>query len=244
MPDTMTTKYKVELDLELHWVPPMNEHSSGFIMTRTIELPFPPYVGLSIFSTALDDCPDPQGMRLKDIVWDIDRQVFLASTQLISQDLPIAFIPDDIGRWMEMGWRIGSYQDAYAQDDEYDEGPMGETASAPAEDAEDDWRQLDDKVIDGWRKLPARKRPARYNRILRALVRLMAETYNNWEVAYAMDKTKQLYTEKESKDFDDPGADRWRKARNEFFSMSLDDKLQWKRRVESSYPRLDRLAEN
>ncbi|MEZ6192135.1 MAG: hypothetical protein R3C45_12725 [Phycisphaerales bacterium] len=59
-----------------------------------------------------------------------------------------------------------------------------------------------------------------------------------------MDKTKQLYTETESKDFDDPGADRWRKTRNEFFSMSLKDKLQWKRRVESRYPRLDRLAES
>ena len=103
---------------------------------------------------------------------------------------------------------------------------------------------MDDEELDGWRKMPARKRPPRYNRILRALVRQMAETYNNWEVAYAMDKTKQLYTEKEAKDFDDPGADRWRKARNEFFSMSLDDKLQWMRHVESRYPRLDRLVES
>jgi hypothetical protein len=241
MPDTMTTKYKVELDLVLHWVPPMDVHSPGFVMTRTIELPFPPYEGLSIFSPALDDCPDPQGMRLKDIVWDFDRQVFLASTRLISRDLPIVYIPDDIYRWVELGWRIGSYQDAYGQEDEDDKGPADKAVSVPTED---DWRQLNDEEIDGWRKLPAQKRPARYNQILRGVVRLMAATYNNWEVAYAMDKTKRLYTQLEEQVTRDPEVERWLEARHEFFVMSLDDKLQWKRRVESRYPRLDRLAES
>lgn len=39
-----------------------------------------------------------------------------------------------------------------------------------------------------------------------------------------------------------PGVDRWRKAQHEFISISLDDHLQSNHRVESRYPRLDRLA--
>ena len=45
--------FKLELDMHLKWVPPMEEHGPGIILTRTIELPFAPTSGLHLFGTRI-----------------------------------------------------------------------------------------------------------------------------------------------------------------------------------------------
>jgi len=74
----MNKRFTHELDLHLHYSPPMPESGSGIVVTRELHLPFVPHERLLIFSKAIDDCPDPMGFCIKDVVWDIDREVVLA----------------------------------------------------------------------------------------------------------------------------------------------------------------------
>ena len=103
---------KVELDLHLVFQPPMDDSSDGIIITRTIELPFTPFNGLRVFSRVWEDGPEPYGLELTDVLWEMDRAVFLAKTRHTWVDLPIAFIPHEIRDWLGRGWRWGSYEEA------------------------------------------------------------------------------------------------------------------------------------
>ena len=93
--------FKLELDLLLYFVPPMDERGQGIRLTRSLELPFPPINGLYLSGIAMDDPPTPMGCRINDLTWDLDRQVFMATTQLTNHDFPIATIPDEIGSWID-----------------------------------------------------------------------------------------------------------------------------------------------
>jgi hypothetical protein len=232
--------FTVELDLVLHFVPPMSPHSNGLVLTRKFQLPFPPYDGLLVFSNKMDDCPDPEGMMLKHVVWDIDRRIFLARTQIQHDMLPIALIPVEVRSWIDLGWRLGSCRDKYAV--EYPDDEVQEASPRP-DSLEDEasWPELDEDELESWATLPPRKRPARFNRLLRALVRHMSETYDNLSVAYAMDQTKRYFDEEEVKKSDNPAVDAWRKAEQAFMSMSDDEQTKWQKHVERHYPRLDRL---
>lgn len=64
------TGFRLELDLVLHFVPPMDERGPGITLTRTLELPFAPYSGLVIYSRRLDSFPDPLGFHLNNVVPD------------------------------------------------------------------------------------------------------------------------------------------------------------------------------
>ena len=93
--------FKLELDLVLYFVPPMDEHSQGIRLTYSLELPFLPTNGLYLAGVAMDDPLSPLGFRINDLTWNLDRQFFMATTQLTNHDFPIATIPDEIGNWIE-----------------------------------------------------------------------------------------------------------------------------------------------
>jgi hypothetical protein len=87
-----------------------------------------------------------------------------------------------------------------------------------------------------------RSRPPEFNRLLRALVREMAEIYNNWRVAYAIDRTKRFFTEEELREDSSPAKVAFSRALAEFDRMRNDEQLQWQKRVIRRHPRLDRIV--
>jgi hypothetical protein len=46
--------FTLELDLILHYCPPMDEHGGGIHLTRSVELPFAPVCGQLIAGRRLD----------------------------------------------------------------------------------------------------------------------------------------------------------------------------------------------
>lgn len=227
------TPFSLELDLILRFMPPMDRIGNGITVTRTIELPFPPYNGLAIYGKGMDDCPDPIGFRLEEVVWDLNRQVFLGKTTM-EYATPMATIADDIGTWLQRGWRLGSYLDAYKADDE--SKTEGEESSELGETVE-----VDDDVMEAWPSMPPRKRPKHFNKVLRAIIRAMAELHNNCAVAYAMWKTQRFFDEEEREGCDSPAAKKFWDAVYAFEAMSLDEQVAWIERVKRTYPRLDQV---
>ena len=65
--------FKVELDLELRFVPPMAEYGQGITVTRTLELPLAPGPDLMAWSARIDDCTEPDGYHLGEFTCDVDR---------------------------------------------------------------------------------------------------------------------------------------------------------------------------
>ena len=108
--------FVLELDVSLYFVPPMEERARGIVVTRTLELPFPPTDGLFITGIAMNGQPLARGFKLEDVTWDLDRQKFFATTSLTSQDFPIADIPVLIRDWIDRGWQLGSYEDTYEEE--------------------------------------------------------------------------------------------------------------------------------
>jgi hypothetical protein len=223
--------FKLELDLVLHFIPPMDERGQGIRLTRSLKLPFPPTNGLHLAGVAMDDPPSPLGFRINDLTWDLDRQVFMATTQLIDHNLPLAAIPDEIANWIERGWRLGSYEDAYEQ----------------PEATEDDSSEIAAESVDEWDeddRLPTmnpRSRPLVFNQSLRALVREMARLHNNEATAYAIDRTKMFFREEQLKG-EPKAAIRFCDARKEFLAMTWDQQCDWREKVLRTHPRLDRIV--
>jgi len=216
--------FKLHLDLHLHYVPPMCETGPGVVVTRELQLPFPPHEDLRVFSRSFDECPDPVGFALNEVVWDVDRQVFLAGAYVSNHDLPMAFIADDIRACLDRGWRFGSFCEDYPQpDDMADEPAVGGQAPIAA-DTDDDMERL--------HMLAPQRRPKEFNRLMKALVRHMAETFNNSAVAYAMDKTGRYFSEEDAKGRDtDPAVRRWRDLHYEFSRLASKEQLAWRDRV-------------
>jgi hypothetical protein len=209
------------LHLDLHWVvSPMGEHGRGITFTRELELPFPAHDGLRLHSRQMDECSEPLGYELKEVIWDMDRGVFLAKTRVIDQDLPLAMLEDQLRGWLAMGWRLGSYVDAYPEP-EIDEEEDEALGDAIGDDA-------DEYVLP---TLPPRRRPAEFNRIFKALVRHMAEGFDCWDVAYAMDRTGRYFTEEQRKQKDDPAVGRWHEALREFDKLPQDEQFRWREKV-------------
>jgi hypothetical protein len=105
--------YKLELDVALKFDPPMRDDSPGILVTRTVDLPFIPFEGLALYSGSWDGWPEPRGLKLQDVVWDVDRGTFLATSVSAVEGMPIASIPAELSDWVGRGWRFGSYNDTY-----------------------------------------------------------------------------------------------------------------------------------
>ena len=229
--------FKVELDMSLYFVPPMDERGAGIVVTRRLELPFAPSTGLTLCGKLFDDHPDPMGFRLEDVTWDVDRKVFLANTCLISHDLPIAVIPDTIREWVDRGWQLGSYQDAYVQPEDSEPEEAVDAEDQGSMDVDDEWDEM-----ERWPTKRPAARPPEFNKLLRAIVRTMAESYNNSAVAYAIDKTKRFFDDSQLKEGDSAAIKKWLAARQEFETMSMDDQIAWRDHVMKRRPRLDRIV--
>jgi len=227
--------FRLELDLALYFVPPMEEYGSGIVVTRTLELPFAPSPSILVWSKEMDECPEPMGFKIGDVVWDMDRQVFLAKTCLTDCG-PIAMVPYSIRAWVDRGWRLGSYLDSYPNEEE-----ERETDDVPVEPIPDyvDW---DDDEMEEWPTRRPTARPAEFNVVFGALIRTLAELHNNSAVAYAMDKTKVYFTKEQLKESDSKAARRWREREYEFSCMPMGKQIAWRKRVRRKYPSLARIV--
>jgi hypothetical protein len=230
--------FRLELDLSIHYIPPMLESRRGIILTRSVELPFAPFPNLQIYSREIDDSPGPLGFMLKELTWDIDRQVFLAETGIVNTSIPVAEIPDDLCSWIERGWRFGSFADAYVDPTmSDDEEPTGDSETGSSDE---------DVLLEELPAKPPRNRPASFNKVLRALVRTMAELDNNAAVAYAIAKTQRFFDNVENiaKENETPAIRKYRVALSEFEEMSFDERYDWRTKIMKTYPRLDRILQS
>lgn len=111
--------YTLHVDLHVYYNPPMEEFGPGIVFTRQIELPFPAYNGLRIHSSAFDSCPTPMGYTLKEVIWDVDRSVFVAKTKHMNSGFAIAEILGELRALVMRGWRYGSYVDDYPDPEDH-----------------------------------------------------------------------------------------------------------------------------
>lgn len=79
-PPVAAGHYLLELDLHLFFVPLMQEWGDGIVLTRTLALPFLPNGDIAIGGRSIEGDAQPLGYRLKNIVWDVDRNRFVATT--------------------------------------------------------------------------------------------------------------------------------------------------------------------
>lgn len=230
----------LELDLIITYTPPMSENGGGIHLTRELQLPFAPFNGLQIYGNTMDQAPGPEGFILKDVIWDNDRQVFMAHSELCSHDLPMEEIPLDLKSWLDLGWRIGSYADYYKEPD-YGE----DEKDTNSEDEEDGDSFPVDEEFERTLKQPMlspRQRPKELNLVMRAMVRAMVEVNNDNTAAYAMDKTKRYFTDHQLEQNDSKHARAWRDAQEEYIKMGWQKQSKWRERVMRTHPRLDKLV--
>jgi hypothetical protein len=154
---------------------------------------------------------------------------------LIEQSIPFAFIPDEIRSWITRGWRFGKLEDSYVEHEPDDEL---EAEDSSGDQIDDEWDESEKMA-----SMNSRSRPRSFNRVMRAIVREMARLYNNWPIAYAIDKTKRFFSEEELKTRDSSKAkDKFKQAYMEFHALPDEDKLKWQARVIRRGPRLDRIV--
>lgn len=178
--------YAVDVDFVLRYVPPMSDDDDGIRLTRTIELPFPPSRDIAVFSKDWEgqDFDEPLGYVLKEVTWDMDRNRFVADTEMSITGIPIAMIPLEILHLVYQGWKYGSYKDQYQT-----ERKRGRKRSKLAAIPECDWNY---EEAEAWDENP-KGRPKEFKLILHAVVSTMAELHNNCSVAYAMLKTGRYF---------------------------------------------------
>ncbi len=226
--------FKIDQELSLCFVPPMEEHGRGISLIQGFQLPFPPTEGLVLTGAAFNQFPSPEGFPLKDVTWDIDREIFLANISLISHGVPFTFIPDEIRSWIDQGWRFGSLEESYKVPESEDELPAEESM---ADGTDDEW-DAEERLAS----MNPRSRPRHVTKVMRAMVREMAELYNNWPVAYAIDRTKRFFSEPELKVRDSKAKEKFEQAVREFKAMQDDDRYRWQKKVLRNHPPLDRIV--
>jgi hypothetical protein len=228
--------FKLEVEMSLRYVPPMSEHRRSIVLTSEFDIPFPPFSNLFLSGDALNDHPTADGFKLEFVTWDIDRHVFMARTSHTSHDLPIGFIPYDIRSWLDRGWKFGSLEDRYPTSD--DEIEFNAEINSRSE--EDDGNTSADDHSEKWQTLPPRRRPKKFNVFLKALVRMMAETFDNLHAAYAIDKTKMVFSEREIKeDRDSPDKRAFWDAELEYRGLPDAEQFAWRDQVIKNYPSLE-----
>lgn len=222
--------YNVLIDFSVRYSPPMSEIGRGILLTRAVVLPFPPREKLSIHSTTMDELgSEPIGFRLTDIIWDMDRRVFLAKTSLDCSGMSLTEIPNDLSRWLDKGWVFGSYVDGYATD-EYRFDTFGEPDLPIVRPKKRDLRAGDDD-LDALLKVRSSKRSTYFNQIFGTMVRTMAELFNDEATAYAMHKTGMYFSELELREDKTDAARRWRDFKYEYGNLTARRQLAWRARV-------------
>lgn len=214
----------------------MLESGRGIVLTNRIELPFAPTEDMMVTGRIFSDQPDPMGIPLKEVTWDVDRRMFLADIEQVNVDFPILLIPLELREWLERGWKFGSYVDEY-------DPPKRRKARSP-EPIPDDAPDFDDAEADRLMTVPRSKRPAYYNALLLAIVRQMAIIDNNCSVAYAMQKTEMFFKDSESQAASQsPEQKRFFAAAEAFRKLPFEKQWQWRNRIIRKNPRLEQFVE-
>jgi non-ribosomal peptide synthetase component F len=230
--------FRLDVELSIHFTPLMDERGRGIALVRTFELPFAPTEGTCLTGAALNPySASPEGFPLKGVTWDIDRNLFLAHIGLVCCDHPLAFIPDELRAWVRCGWRFGRLEDDYAPPEKAARSGTG-APSDSGDSAGEDWEDEAELLPT----LPARRRPKRFNKLMRALVRELAGAYNNSDIAYAIDRTHFYFTDEQLKHEDSRAKKAFAAACAEFAELSADARNAWEDRVARTQPRLDRIV--
>ena len=218
--------YTVHLDLIVHFVPIMNETAPGIRFTRTIELPFPAYDGLVVYSRLMEQGSEPLGYALKNVIWNLDGSFFYAETRC-SNLIDIATIPYELGVIFQEGWKLGSWKTGFSSESTYED-----LSTVPHFWEHDD--------LEDWERMPPKQRPKKLNSLLRALVRTLVELRNNEPAAYALAKSRYFYDESPKRHGYKPGKQetRFRELASEYIDMSDEDREAWANTVRSTYPKL------
>jgi hypothetical protein len=229
--------YAVDVDLVLRYVPPMEDHRDGIRLTRTIELPFPPSEDIAVHSKDWEGIDDPMGYRLKEITWDVDRNRFLAETEVSSTGTPIAMIPHEIRALLKHGWQYGSHHDKYQT-----ERKRGRKRRKLPRLRINKW---DWEEAETWDTVRDNARPEEYKLVLHAVVSTMAELHNNCSVAYAMLKTGGYVEVPDDRFGNDlsPLEKKFSDAKRAYEAMPFDQAWDWCERVQRRYPRLIEVVE-
>ena len=236
MPNTEANerRYTLYIDVHLTFEPPMADKQPGIVLTNTVELPFVPTTGLIITGRMFNDPPISEGVPLKELTWDVDRQSFWAYFEHGYVDFPILCIPQEIQYWLDRGWKFGSYADSY-------EEKRGRKPRKTSIDC-GEIPEIDDEEAERLPTMDPRKRPQYFNVLMQALAREMAILYNNSSVAYAMDKTKLFFGEQKSKEAETPQMKKFFAAVEEFNNMPFDKQYDWRERIARRNPRLDQFV--
>jgi hypothetical protein len=224
--------YRLELDFVLWFVPPMEDRGDGIRLTRTTEMPFVPAKRIALHSRTWEDIDgEPLGYQLKDIIWDFDRECFLAETHTSATGVPIAMIPHQIADMINCGWRYGSYKEAYST-----EAKRGRRHKGLPRLQINDW---DWDEAETW-ETSRNGRPAEFKTVFQAVVRTMLERYNNLAAAYAMLHTgtyfgieDDIHAQPQS-----PGEKKFLAAMREFVDWDSEKKLEWCQLAQTRLPRL------
>lgn len=211
----------------------MKDEGHGIRLNRMCELPFVPTEDVSIFSKSFEGCEEPLGYCLKEVMWDLDRECFLAETQYSSIGTPIAMIPHEIDALLSHGWEFGSYQDSYSS-----EAKPGRKRKSLSPLRISKW---DDDEAKEWELRTSKSRPKEFTTVLHAVVSTMAELNNNCEVAFAMLKTggfADLPEDRFQRRDLSPFEERFEAATKEYSHMTFDQQWEWCKSVQRRYPRL------
>lgn len=230
--------FRLDIDVSHFFLPLMEENGRGIVVTRSLELAIAPFEGLFLTGSAFNDTSSSMGFKLEDVTWDCDRGLFLAHSSLVHSGLPIAYIPAELSSWVDRGWRLGSFDEDY----EDDEG------MAPGRRLRGDWvlhtENVDHKLVERWPMLGPRARPKSFNVLLKALTHTMAGLLNNWSTAYAVDQTERFFTETELQEERSSYAERFRQSVNEFEKMTFDQQWEWRQKVLRTHPSLKSIVDS
>lgn len=236
------TVFKIEVDLHITFVPPMATHDPGITLTRTIELPFPPSADISIYSPRLmEDGSEPMGITLKEIIWDMERQVFFARTRVQEDGNSLPMVPQALRAHLDLGWRFGSYVDQYGNP-EYRDPPPPEPSSRIPKPSRRDLRDDGTTRMLGWK--PEERSP--YARaVFGAFIRHLAEAYDI-ATAVAMERTGMFFDEKEVKGLPwEPPSEAvrgWDKMRASSGKISERRQMSWRRKLIAKYHSLQAIT--
>lgn len=226
--------YDIDLDLVLHFVPPMDDKGPGIRLNRTFQLPFPPSTDVFIFSKEWEGFEEePLGYHLKEITWDADRSCFLAQTFICHHGDPIAIIPHELRQLLKCGWRFGSYVDKYVGKDR--RGRERKKLKLPRR-----VRRWNADEAESWELAGCKSRPADFMVVWHAVIAMMAALDNNCAVAYAMLRTGFFLETPENKPLSALSQEEqvFKSAVVTFQSWSLEEQWNWRDRVKRKYPRL------
>ena len=125
--------FHIELDVHLVFSSVPTQPADDIVITRSFDLPFVPYPGLHLHGSTWEAQPATDGLELTHVLWDVDRQAFLATARHADSQLPASTIPGEIEKYLAHGWRLGSSHENVSRDHDYK--PAGSNSWADRMDA-------------------------------------------------------------------------------------------------------------